>query len=258
MEFRERLRLLRKQKGITQEALGNAIHISRSAIAKWEAGLGLPNEDSITALCQYFNVERCELFKDTQTEELLVEKNVKIKRHKRVIAILITMLLIGIAIFSSLQIYNTVQIRNKQQETELLKTFVPTVTKLSFDHPYTNIEETVPLEEGNYVLSFEKWTKVYFEVEADDRLFQNWYTFHPQFENFDNMYLNILSSRWIEYDNGLMRRFRCFVYIRPQNENVTTLNLSEFILFYTFNGVGNEKECALNIEPLPITIRKNA
>ena len=111
------------------------------------------------------------------------------------------------------------------------------------------------MEESHYVLNFEKWTKVYFEIEADDRLFQNWYTFHPQFENFDNMYLNILSSRRFEYDNGHIRRFSCFVYIRPQNENITTLKLSNFILFHTLEGVGYEKECAINVEPLPIAIK---
>jgi transcriptional regulator with XRE-family HTH domain len=46
-EFGQVLRELRKEKGITQETLGNIIHVSRSAIAKYENGLGLPSEEVI-------------------------------------------------------------------------------------------------------------------------------------------------------------------------------------------------------------------
>lgn len=52
MEFKERLKKLRTKHGLTQEALARKIFVSRSAIAKWEAGLGMPNEESIEALCQ--------------------------------------------------------------------------------------------------------------------------------------------------------------------------------------------------------------
>lgn len=66
MEFKDRLKELRKQRDITQETLGRAIHVSRSAIAKWEAGLGIPSEDSIEALCAYFEVERMSLLPDVR------------------------------------------------------------------------------------------------------------------------------------------------------------------------------------------------
>ena len=47
MEFSERLKELRSEKGISQAKLAADIHISRSAIAKWENGLGLPNDESL-------------------------------------------------------------------------------------------------------------------------------------------------------------------------------------------------------------------
>lgn len=38
MEFKDKLKKLRTEKGISQQALADAIHISRSAVAKWENG----------------------------------------------------------------------------------------------------------------------------------------------------------------------------------------------------------------------------
>ncbi len=57
MEFRDRLKELRQKKGISQEALAKAIYVSRSAVAKWENGLGLPSDGNLQALCDYFGVE---------------------------------------------------------------------------------------------------------------------------------------------------------------------------------------------------------
>ena len=93
MEFKDRLKLLRKEKKLTQESLGRAIHISRSAIAKWEAGLGLPSEDSVLALCDFFHIERAELFPDLRVEELLVSKNVQHRRKASLIFALLVLCL---------------------------------------------------------------------------------------------------------------------------------------------------------------------
>ncbi len=57
MEFRDRLKSLRQKKGISQEALAKAIYVSRSAVAKWENGSGIPSDDNLQALCDYFGVE---------------------------------------------------------------------------------------------------------------------------------------------------------------------------------------------------------
>lgn len=56
MEFKDKLKSLRKERGLSQQALADSIFISRSAVAKWENGLGLPNDESMNALLTYFDV----------------------------------------------------------------------------------------------------------------------------------------------------------------------------------------------------------
>ena len=56
MEFNEKLQDLRKQRGVTQEELAQALYVSRTAISKWESGRGYPNLDSLKAIAAYFGV----------------------------------------------------------------------------------------------------------------------------------------------------------------------------------------------------------
>lgn len=56
MEFHEKLQELRKQKGFTQETLAEALHVSRTAVSKWESGRGYPNIDSLKALAKLLGV----------------------------------------------------------------------------------------------------------------------------------------------------------------------------------------------------------
>ena len=46
MEFKDKLKELRIANNLTQEALAYKLKVSRSTIAKWEAGLGIPLEYS--------------------------------------------------------------------------------------------------------------------------------------------------------------------------------------------------------------------
>lgn len=57
MEFKDRLKNLRQQNDISQEALAKEIFVSRSAIAKWENGLGIPSDINLQELCKFFDVK---------------------------------------------------------------------------------------------------------------------------------------------------------------------------------------------------------
>lgn len=61
MEFNEKLQELRKNKGLTQEELAEALFVSRTAISKWESGRGYPNLDSLKQISRYFSVSIDEL-----------------------------------------------------------------------------------------------------------------------------------------------------------------------------------------------------
>lgn len=56
MEFNQKIQELRKQKGLTQEELAQALYVSRTAISKWESGRGYPNIDSLKMMARFFSV----------------------------------------------------------------------------------------------------------------------------------------------------------------------------------------------------------
>ena len=61
MEFNEKLQNLRKNKGLTQEELAEALFVSRTAVSKWESGRGYPSIDSLKELSKFFSVTIDEL-----------------------------------------------------------------------------------------------------------------------------------------------------------------------------------------------------
>ena len=85
MEFYDKLKELRAAKGVSQNKLAADIHISRSAVAKWENGLGLPNDESLKLLSEYFGISIDELLPDKPTAETIVSKNKTIDQQKKAI-----------------------------------------------------------------------------------------------------------------------------------------------------------------------------
>lgn len=60
--FKDKLKELRRKKGLSQQELADKIYVSRSAICKWEMGNGVPSEINIEALCTFFEVDEEWLF----------------------------------------------------------------------------------------------------------------------------------------------------------------------------------------------------
>ena len=56
MEFHEKLQELRKNRGLTQEELADALYVSRTTISKWESGRGYPSIDSLREISRFFSV----------------------------------------------------------------------------------------------------------------------------------------------------------------------------------------------------------
>lgn len=81
MEFNEKLRNLRKQKGITQEELAEKLFVSRTAVSKWESGKGYPSIDSLKMISKFYSVTVDELLSGDEMLALAEEEN-KIKENR--------------------------------------------------------------------------------------------------------------------------------------------------------------------------------
>ena len=64
MIFSEKLQILRKNKGLTQEALADRLGVSRQAVAKWEAGQVYPDIANLIQISDLMNVSVDYLVKD--------------------------------------------------------------------------------------------------------------------------------------------------------------------------------------------------
>lgn len=83
MEFYEKLQALRKQKGLTQEELAQALYVSRTAISKWESNRGYPSIDSLKALSNYFAVSVDELLSGDAILTIAEEESQQGRKHVR-------------------------------------------------------------------------------------------------------------------------------------------------------------------------------
>ena len=80
MEFKDRLKEQRKRRNLSQQKLADEIFVSRSAVAKWENGLGIPNEASYTALLDFLALTPEQFPLNEENEAVCVTKNKTIRR----------------------------------------------------------------------------------------------------------------------------------------------------------------------------------
>lgn len=75
MFFNEKLKMLRKEKGFTQESLADKLNVSRQAITKWESGDGIPDIENLKQISILFNTTIDELVKEDKDINLENKKN---------------------------------------------------------------------------------------------------------------------------------------------------------------------------------------
>lgn len=79
----KRLLKLRKEKGLSQEEVGNIIGVSRQTISKWETGESIPDFDKIIPLCDLYNITTDELIRgDTTSKDDVNSQTVSLKEGK--------------------------------------------------------------------------------------------------------------------------------------------------------------------------------
>ena len=75
MKLSEKLYLLRKKSGLSQEQLAEQLNVSRQAISKWESDVSIPESEKLVAISSYFNVSVDYLLKDEIEESEIAEQD---------------------------------------------------------------------------------------------------------------------------------------------------------------------------------------
>ncbi len=110
MQLGANIAAFRKRAGMTQAVLGERISFSDKAVSKWERGESVPDVLTLMALAEVFGVTVDDLLKDHnalpehigkvgQAVEKAVEKTLKRKANKRIIAQLCSVLVWFVALF---------------------------------------------------------------------------------------------------------------------------------------------------------------
>lgn len=83
MTFGEKLQLLRKQNGMSQENLASQLTVSRQAISKWELNSSLPDTENVIQLSELFGVSIDYLLKEeVDSLNVTTVSTVKNKKEK--------------------------------------------------------------------------------------------------------------------------------------------------------------------------------
>lgn len=86
MKLSEKILMLRKQKGMSQEELAEKLNVSRQAVSRWEGGSALPDATNVLQLSKLFEVSADYLLNDDY-EEISAEEKAQPKRNmKKVVA----------------------------------------------------------------------------------------------------------------------------------------------------------------------------
>lgn len=64
MKLAEKLLLLRRRQGLSQEEMARRLHVSRQAVSRWESGSALPDAANIVQLSDLFGVTADDLLRD--------------------------------------------------------------------------------------------------------------------------------------------------------------------------------------------------
>ena len=161
--FSENLKILRKQKGMSQETLAQQLNVVRQTISKWEKGLSVPDADMLTQIAEFFEVSVSELLGSKIEEEknfneiaiqlsLLNEQLVNRNRRRRkvfkaviisVVVVVLIPIIMGIAGMTGMILY---RVQPQSPETLTSVEMVCTLNDeeyiyhISYDEQYRIIE----------------------------------------------------------------------------------------------------------------------
>ena len=150
MEFYEKLQQLRKQKGLTQEELAQALFVSRTAVSKWESGRGYPNLESLKAIAGFFGVTVDALLSGEELLSVAEENSRQKENHIR--DLMFGLLDLSVAMFLFLPLFGQ-RIDGILQEVSLLSlTEISSYLKIGYYIVVAGIILT-----GIFTLALQNW-----------------------------------------------------------------------------------------------------
>ena len=85
----EKLYMLRKNSGLSQEQLAEQLNVSRQAISKWESGTAVPESEKLITISNYFGVSVDYLLKDDEEDKAKATVSVMEEKPKMIAGIII-------------------------------------------------------------------------------------------------------------------------------------------------------------------------
>ena len=117
MSLGEKILKLRKQKGLSQEELGDKIKVTRQTISNWELNETSPNPEQLKSLSKELNVSIDELL-DNDINNLLVEKVSNTEKLSKTVLKLLKIILysiIGIVVIWLILIIGRIIVKNTRE-----------------------------------------------------------------------------------------------------------------------------------------------
>ncbi|MDY3906485.1 MAG: helix-turn-helix transcriptional regulator [Lawsonibacter sp.] len=113
MTLGQRIQELRKKQGLSQEALGEKLGVSRQAISRWEMDGAVPEVDKLIALSQLFGVSLNDLLQVEQPEEKIPDGTARSPNKDRKLIRLLVALCVVLTLISAASLGCTMYFRHQ-------------------------------------------------------------------------------------------------------------------------------------------------
>lgn len=228
---------LRKEKGLTQEKLGEALGVSSKTVSKWERGVNAPDISLLNSLSSILGVDLEELLNGEKKDNKTISKNKK-KFIFKIVVVLLFLVLLSFPILFTIFNYNTVQIYHIESKSD--KYFVDgfamfnKARNLILIHNIDLMDSDVGTDEEDRI----KMLQVLFV--SDEKTISSFYFDSSDESTFQPLHFYLLNR--VYYVDAILKS-------EPNTIEVGDLNHIEIHIDYT-NQDGKQKEIKI---PLKIT-----
>ncbi len=251
----------REKCGFTQEQLAKKLYVTRQAVSKWERGIGTPDYELLSKLCEVLNVTPNEIiagerkeknntqYVDNITIDILKDHTKKVKRIIAVSILIIFLLIASFLTYYFISTYNHLKIykvSGSNEEFEMLETLAVFSNEeayikfggiKSLNYEIENIEY--------YYMKDNEKMKIYSSEKGEALIIQHkGYNEYFDFKDIDTMIKSMMLDISYKIDGTLKK---------------STINLNVERVYANDNLIFNEEDIITNkdIEKLDLTEKNN-